>query len=220
MKKPRKPAQPQTRSLVSGGHVLEESIPINLLCDMAWRIVKKEDGHIVSRAAWSHALYWADWMIREAYRVRERDELEAEIAEQEWQDRWRTRKTILEPLLTADERKAGCVEFARGCQLITGIKKKADAVQKVELAWEDFLQYPREKLDQAQLGGWRIDRVAEALVKFQGIPKDNLRKPYEKTGRFKAKYQKQKEKILEKSKKVLAGSGGKKRPKRGGISRT
>ena len=217
MKKPRKPA---TRLLNAGGHDLGESIPIDLLCDMAWRIVKKEDGHKIENGAWTKSLYWADYLIREAYRVRERGELEAEIAEGEWQERWKTRKTILEPLLTADEKKAGFVEFARGCQLITGLKKKADAIQKVELAWEEFFQYPLEGWTQAQLGGWRLDRVAEALVKFQGIPKEKLRKRYEKSGQYRGEHQRRIEKKLEKTKKSLAGTAGKKRPKRRRISPT
>lgn len=197
---------------------MEESIRIDLLCDMAWRIVKKEDGHRIESGAWTKSLYWADWMIREAYRVRDTEELRAEIEEEEWAEKWRTRKDILEPLLTEDERNLGYVQFARGCQLITGLKKRTDAIQKVEFAWEEYLQYPWEALAQAQSGGWRLERLAEARVKFQGIPKESLRKRYEKSGEYTKERREQKKSA--KAKKVLVANDGKKRPKRGGISRT
>lgn len=217
MKKPSKPAKPPTRLLNAGGHELGESIPIALLCDMAWRIVKKEDGHKIERGAWIKSLDWADYLIRDAYRIRERNELDAEVEEQEWAEMWTTRKTVLEPLLTAEEKRVGYVEFARGCQLVTGLRKKADAILKVSLAWNDFLQYPEEKFYQAQDGGWRLERLAEARLRFQGIPKEKLRKPYEKSGEH-TKEQREKKKLAN-AKKVLAANDGKKSPKRGGISR-
>jgi hypothetical protein len=164
---------------------MTEPIPLELLCGMAWRIVPKEDDHKITQSAWTLSLHWADWMIREAYRVRETKALEEEVSEEEWQERWRTRKTILEPLLTEAEKKSKCVEFGRGCQLITGQKKRSDAALKVQRAWEEFLQYPWEGYERAQKYGWRIDRLAEAYVKYQSIPKHLLRKPYEKSGSYK-----------------------------------
>lgn len=202
---------------------MDEPIPLDLLCDMAWRITAKEDGHTVRFGAWIQCVHQADHMIREAYRVRERSALTAEIAEQDWQKQWQTRKAIIEPMLTPQERKATRVEFERGCQIITGIKKRREAVLKVDMVWTRFMWDENEvglaDWGDAQKKGWRLDDLAGAYLQYQSKPKHLLRKPYEKSGRFKPKYQKQKKKVLGGVKKTLAGQGNKKSPKRGGISR-
>ena len=193
---------------------MDEPIPLGLLCDMAWRIVVKEDGHAVKRGAWIQSVYQADWMIREAYRIRETTAIEEEINE----DLYDYGQKHIKPLLKSDD-FFGLVAFGRGCQIITGESKEQTAIQRFGLAYQGGWLAPRGDYSQFKTNGFELDDLAEHHKFFAKIPKNALRKPYERTGRFKTKYQNQKKKILEKSKKLLAGTVRKKRPNRGGISR-
>jgi hypothetical protein len=125
----------------------------------------------------------------------------------------------MSPNVTTDEKKTGQMSFDRGCRRITGLSKKEDAKRRFFFALPHINFLPKKPFDYYENNGFSLEEVLVFGKVIRDIPTKGLRKPYEKTGLFKPKSKKQKERKLEKAKKVLLGTSGEKRPKRGGISR-
>ena len=174
-----------------------EAVPLDLLCEMAWRLskdslsqgFKRWDGTVDHRleleealgGVWIQSLERADEMIREAIRVRQ-TERQKYFDTAKFQQ-WITAKVM--PLLTAEEKQTDKVSYVRGCQLITGLKKKADAMERFELLVEKNIQgFLWDSPSKFREQGFSVDDVARRVFKHQTLPKEIVRKPYEYTGRF------------------------------------
>jgi hypothetical protein len=179
-----------------------EVVPLDLLCAVAWRLAegslsqgfKHWDGTLDHRldleegldAVWIQSLERADDMIREAIRVRQMKS--QTYSGGEYFKQWTAEKIL--PLLTAEEKETNKVSYERGCQLITGLKKKRDATQRFELLTEvtgtDFFWDSAPKLRER---GFSVDELARRVRMHQELPKNLVRKPYQKSGRFARKPQ-------------------------------
>jgi hypothetical protein len=179
----KKPRTPTTRKHVPRQ---EEPLPLDLLCNMAWLLLAKDNGEGGDEMAWRRCLHKASNMIREA------KEIEAWTAafnriEREEDDRVSTREDEIFPTLTAAEQEDGRVSYERGCQIITGLKKKQDAVRKFENINRQS-DISERTTSQLRLAGFTLRKLAECKEIYSSMDPETrkiFRKPYEKSGRYK-----------------------------------
>lgn len=166
-------------------------IPIDLLCEMAWRLVKKSQTGQVDPLSWMESLKEAVGMIRTA------------IDATHWEERARSQrswlenlaKTKIKPLLTAREVSMNWISYERGCQIYTGIKKRADAVKRHETMHKDreiFMGGPAPcdfKRD-----GFAPEELAWMKWTYDHTPPSLRRKTYERAGRYRRNKQGRKRK--------------------------
>jgi hypothetical protein len=164
---------------------IEEPVPLDLLCNMAWLLLSKDngDGDGGEEMAWRRCCHKADTMIREA-REAQRWEIAFREIEQEDGDRVSEREEVIFQLLTPQEQDERWVSFERGCQIITGLKKKQDAVKKFA-AINAQTDISEQTTRQLRLKGFRLRLVAECQEIYESMPTEirkKFRKPYEKSG--------------------------------------
>lgn len=199
MKKPRK-ASPSRK---------EEPVPLDLLCNMAWLLLSKDSGDGGEEMAWRRCCHKADTMIRGA-RETQRWEIAFREIEQEQSDRVSEREKTIFQLLTPQEQDERWVSYERGCQIITGLKKKQDAVRKFEVI-NTRTDISEQTTRQLRLKGFRLQVVAECQEIYESMDPETrkkFRKPYEKSGDHTRGAKEGRKKISETVKKSLAGLGG------------
>jgi len=200
MKTPRKPTTPK--------HVprQEEPLPLDLLCNMAWLLLAKDDGEGGDEMAWRRCLHKADNMIREAKEVQAWMIMFKQL-EREESDRVSKREDAIFQRLTPAEQEERWVAYERGCQIITGLKKKQDAVRKFEVI-NAHTDISERRTSQLRLAGFPLRLVAECQEIFESWDEEirkKFRKAYEKSG----EYTEDAIKKRREAKKVLARSGRK-----------
>jgi hypothetical protein len=88
------------------------------------------------------------------------------------------------PIFSAAEKERGRVAFRRGCQLITGLKEPRDAERRFLFALEHIDILKREPFEHYRERGFTLAEVLEGQSALGKIPKNRVRKPYERTGNF------------------------------------
>lgn len=201
MKKPRKPTSPK--------HVprQEEPLPLDLLCNMAWLLLPKDSGEGGDEMVWRRCLHKADDMIREAKEVQAWT-IAFKTLEREEDERISKREDAIFQTLTPAEQEERWVSYERGCQIITGLKKKQDAVRKFEAinSQTDVSDFRTNR--ELRLKGFPLRLVAECREIFESWDSEirkKFRKTYEKSGRYKRDRKQNSGKV----KKSLAGPRGK-----------
>lgn len=160
-----------------------EPVPLDLLCNMAWRLLQKEAGEGDEETAWSHCLVKADKMIRSAKEMQNWT-VAFNQSESEYQERVLLRRDEIVSTLTAHEQEELWVSYERGCQIITGLKKKQDAVRKFE-AINSRTDISEQTTRQLRLKGFGLQLVAECQEIYESMDPETrkkFRKPYEKSG--------------------------------------
>jgi hypothetical protein len=180
MKKPRKPTTPK--------HVprQEEPLPLDLLCNMAWLLLPKDSGEGGDEMAWRRCLHKADDMIREAKEIQAWT-IAFKTLEREEDERISKREDVIFQTLTPAEQEERWVSYERGCQIITGLKKKQDAVRKFE-AINSRTDISEQRTTQLRLKGFPLRLVAKCQEMFESWGDEirkTFRKTYEKSGRYK-----------------------------------
>jgi hypothetical protein len=155
---------------------------------------------------WRYAFLLADNFIAEVKRLQSaRTEHEEAYAKEHrfWQD-WLNQENANVDItgLTLAERNNGLVSFRRACKLITGLKDGPDAERRFERIFTTRLVFPRRLQTEANLQPLEFYRdygfnlivlgiIREAWLK---LPKEKLRKGYEKSGRYRRNKQGRKKK--------------------------
>lgn len=83
---------------------------------------------------------------------------------------------------SSGEKKANHVSFRRGCQLITGLKDPRDAERRFLFALQHIRVLKRKPFEHYRDNGFTLGEVVEGYDKLRTVPKNKLRKPYERTG--------------------------------------
>jgi len=227
MKKPSKPTKrmvttPTISPASNSTDIKPDEIPLDLLCDMTHHIIryrKAEDAACLSET-WEEMVRLAVAFIMCAQAVRNGTALRWELGKQQ-RDLKRAHGEIMRllPDVKTEEKQTGKMNFARGCKHITGLRKKVDAERRFSLALPHLPIVSARPLKYYQKNGFTLEEAGAGKSFMRQIPKEKLRKPRETTGRYVGVHQRRIEKKLGKTKKSLAGAGGKKSSKRGGISR-
>jgi hypothetical protein len=227
MKKPRKPTnqmvvKPKTSPAFNSVDINPEEIPLDLLCDMTHHLIryKKAEDVVCGGDVWEKMVRVAVGFIMHAQAVRNGTALRWELGKRQG-DLKRTYGEIMRllPDVKTEEKQTGRMDFARGCKHITGLRKKEDAERRFSLALPHLLILSEKPLKYYQKNGFTLEEAGAGKSFMQRIPKKKLRKPRETTGKYVGVHQRRIEKKSGKTKKSLAGAGGKKSSKRGGISR-
>jgi hypothetical protein len=98
---------------------------------MAWLLLAKDNREGGDEMAWRRCLHKADDMIREAKEVQAWT-IAFKTLEREEDERISKCEDAIFQTLTPAEKEERWVSYERGCQIITGLKKKQDAVRKFE----------------------------------------------------------------------------------------
>jgi hypothetical protein len=214
MKKTRKPLK---SSALSSG-LVGNSIPLDLLCEMAWRVIDHENLDVSAEAQrrtgldqWRLAIVRARALIlRIPQYLRNCEQFDQFDDDNEQRSSELT--VEIQSKLNGKERDELRVAFERGCQLVTGIKKKRDAVTKFErLSDSGYLS--SVPTAQFRLKGFALPEIVELRLVYELMPRDFFRKPYQRTGRYRGKAKK----MSQQPKKSLSAIGGKKPAKSGKI---
>lgn len=149
----------------------EFQVPLDLLCDMAWRIARANSTRPVDTSAWCDAVREAYFLIRAANELREGMHENARpnpyVVDAEKKIR---------SLATEDEFLEQHFTFERGCQLITG-KRKAEATNLFRRACErGHLPIRQERLKDLETNGFPWEDMASLRAAFLGVRKPELRK--------------------------------------------
>lgn len=154
----------------------EFEVPLDLLCDMAWRIARVNSTRPVDTSAWCDAVREAYFLIRAANELREGIHKNARphpyVVDAEKKIR---------SLATEDEILEQHFTFERGCQLITGKiitgKKKAEVIDLFRRACErGHLPIDQERLKELETNGFPWEGMASLRAAFLGVRKPELRK--------------------------------------------
>lgn len=181
MKKPRKTKVVVPRKAKPSRR--EEPVPLDLLCNMAWLLLSKDSGDGGEEMAWRRCCHKADSMIRDARETQRWGTAFREI-EQEESDRVSEREEAIFQSLTPQERDDRWVSYERGCQIITGLKKKQDAVRKFE-AINARTDISEQTTKQLRLKGFYLRSVAKCQEIYESMDPETrkkFRKPYERSG--------------------------------------
>ena len=212
MKKTRKPLKSSALSL----GLEENHIPVDLLCEMAWRVIDHENLDVSAEAQnrtgrdqWRLAIARARELI---LKIPKYLRFYEEVDRYDDEDRQRSRELTgeIQSKLNDKERDELRVAFERGCQLITGIEKKRDAVTRFERL-NDSGYLSSDPTNQFRLGGFALSEIVELRLIYELMPREFSRKPYQRTGSYRGKAKKN----LQPPKKRLSAIGGKKPPKSG-----
>jgi len=166
-----KPAPKALPEEATPASTTEPAVPLDLLCDMAWRIAFARNSRPANRTEWWDALPDAHLFIQLADVFRKMKHQDAQPDTYvEHAD-----KTI-SALLTSEECAEFSVTFERGCQLITG-KKQADAIAVFRRACEwGYMDVGPEELIKYEAEGFFVGHLAELRAAFLRIRKPDLRK--------------------------------------------
>jgi hypothetical protein len=177
--------------------------PMDLLCDVAWKVAccNQRFSEAIPEALatppagkeallplWRQAVHLAHVMISEAKRENKQLAEEAAI-------RWGMISEDLEQYmafrdgsaLTTEEKERNSVSFRRGCKFITGLLDGRDAEKRFALVLPWLGRHTRKPvrpLDSYKSHGFSVAHLSMLLRAFKKLPKEALRKPYEKTGRY------------------------------------
>jgi len=91
-------------------------------------------------------------------------------------------KAVRLPLFSTKEKKDNRVAFRRGCQLITGLKDPRDAERRFLFALQHIFILKRKDFEHYRDRGFTMAEVLEGRSELGKIPKNKIRKPYERTG--------------------------------------
>jgi hypothetical protein len=177
--------------------------PMDLLCEVAWKIACFNQRFTESLPEalatpkvstkpllelWNQAVHLAHAMIDEAKRE---NKVLAEEAAIRWADisedtesYWTLAKGSA---LTTEEKEKHSVSFRRGCKLITGLLDGPDAEKRFAVVLPLLGQNLRRSarpLESYKLHGFSVAHLSQLVRAFKKLPKEALRKPYEKTGRY------------------------------------
>jgi hypothetical protein len=227
MKRPRKPIKqrapiPTTSPHSNAADIKPEEIPLDLLCDMTHHLIryKKAEDVATNGEVWEKMVQAAVGFIMHAQGVRNATALHLKLGEVQGDLKESHGKIMRHsPDVKTEEKEMGKMGFTRGCKHITGLRKKEDAERRFSLALPHLLILSDKPLKYYQKNGFTLEEAGAGKSFMRRIPKEKLRKPRETTGKYVGVHQRRIEKKLGKTKKSLAGAGGKKSPKRGGISR-
>lgn len=191
MKKPSKPIQKKTNSGSSqprsSARFTVDQIPLDVLCDMTHHLIRyrKAENEAMDPDFWSEMAYVAAYFIALAEASRDRLALKVEIE--------RSRKGLSEqmgeimrtlPDVKAQEKQTGRMGFSRGCKRITGLSKKEDAERRFYFVLEHLKLVSKQPFEHYQKNGFSLAEVGLMEREIQRLPKESIRKPYERTGRF------------------------------------
>lgn len=164
MKKDPPTSEPQVEQPISCQEK-EPSVPLDLLCNLAWRIVQARHALPTQPSnfdGWQDAVKSAYTMIQMANLHREkmhRDALPDPHVEKAVE--------VIRSKLTADELDLGVVPFGRGCRLITGVDKKQTAVDLFLRACEKgYMPISPRMLKDFEANGFFFDDMPELRTAF------------------------------------------------------
>jgi hypothetical protein len=86
------------------------------------------------------------------------------------------------PTFTDAEKRADRVTFRRGCQLITGLKDARDAEKRFFFALKHIKLLNPKPYEHYHSKGFTLAETLEGQSALGKIPKNKIRKPYERTG--------------------------------------
>lgn len=178
--------------------------PVAVVCDLAWRIASanktfkkniadaltdEDPRHAIleSGALWDRAVQVASELAHGAgFGSRTGDQLVAVLAQQASTVVAVGKLFIKEGLLTPQEIKEDRVSFRQGCRLITGLQDGPDAEKRFERVLPEMKSPLRvfKTHEEYKEQGFTMFDVAELNLGYAGLPAKTLRKPYEKTGRY------------------------------------
>ena len=150
----------------------ESSIPLDLLCDMAWRVAGARNALPPSTDAWCDAVRQAHFLIQLANELRKGFHTSAQPDTRVEH----AKRTILSSV-TEDEYDEQTVPFDKGCSLITGLKKRKEAVILFRRACErGYLSIDKDQLEKTEANGFDLGDMPDLRATFVRVPKPLLRK--------------------------------------------
>jgi hypothetical protein len=178
IKKTASPApEPETKRLIPKSL----NVPIDLLCDMAWRIAQAEGFPKKDMDYWSKCVREAFLLIKTACYVRRDLLFEIHQCLKKIDD-----IPEIAPFLNEEENISGIVPFDRGCQIATGLSKKKDAIARFRRAFFDgVVSEDQSRLAEYESRGFLVTDLPPLKRDFLRLrEKGLLRKPYERSGKY------------------------------------
>ena len=176
-----------------------EEEPLDLLCDLAWRLATSHS-FVETIEEWDYSPTTTQWStvwdkaVQEAgrmiHRARAHNMHRAKSSANFW--RWidKTRNGLAtlrkENKLTQAEEVMGRVSFRRGCKLITALSDGPDAEKRFLHAMQirSFASMGVGTDTEYKSKGFRLRDVVTFSDAYKNLPRSALRKPYEKSGRY------------------------------------
>jgi hypothetical protein len=179
--KPSKPnSDQQAAEGAASAEAVQEEIPLDLLCDIAWRIASARNALPADKVAWYRCVSEANDLIRAAIEVLQLEQHELKTKRYE-----KHAERELSSLLTEEEHIGDHVSFKRGCQLVTGVKDANDAEARFRRACaRGFLMVDGDTFADFETNGFHSSDLPALRVRYLGVDKRELRKEYELSGKF------------------------------------
>ncbi len=150
---------------------------------MAWRVASCDGPPSkLQKDKWEESVKMAFSMIHSACLMRRALILEILSGRQ----RLSSVVDMIVPHLTPEEDASGRVSFERGCQIVTGLKKKRDAVARFRnvAARDILLGVTPQTLKKFEADGFSIFHMPPIKRAFLRLSKTVLRKPYQRSGKY------------------------------------
>jgi hypothetical protein len=180
MKTPKPSSNQQAAEGAVSAEAVQKEIPLDLLCDMAWRIASARNALPADKVAWYRCVFEAKDLIRAAMEVLQLEQHQLKTTRYE-----KHAEQELSSLLTEEEYFGAPVSFKRGCQFVTGIKDANDAEARFRRACaRGFLMVDEDKFADFETNGFPSGDLPELRVRYLGVDKRELRKKYVLSGKF------------------------------------
>ncbi len=171
MKKKAPIAQPQAEQSASRKQE-GSSIPLDLLCDMAWRVAGARNALPPSTDSWRDAVREAHFLIQFANELRKGFYQDAQP-----DTRVQHAENTILSSVTPEEFTEQTVPFEKGCRLITGDERNDNAVILFRRACErGYLPLDPDQLKEIEANGFDLRDMPDLRATFLRVPRPFLRK--------------------------------------------
>ncbi len=147
----------------------EPSVPLDLLCDMAWRIVEARNA--LPAVAISQNIFSAEWKaaVEQSYSLIQLADLHRKKMHGDAQISPHVQNAVdtIKSKMRPEELEEDVVPFGRGCRLITGIDRKETAVDFFLRACEKgYMPISPRMLKNFETNGFAFDDMPELRASF------------------------------------------------------
>jgi hypothetical protein len=147
----------------------EPSVPLDLLCDMAWRIVEARNA--LPAVAISRPIFSDEWQaaVEQSYSLIQLADLHRKKMHRDAQISPHVQKAVdtIKSKMRPEELEEDVVPFGRGCRLITGIVKKQTAEALFRRACErGYMPISPKMLRNFETNGFAFDDMPELRAAF------------------------------------------------------
>lgn len=158
------------------GKEAELEIPLDLLCDMTWRVGGYDRPHHIDMREWLDHARKAYSLIRAVNTAKEAEELgesQARADEREIAQKWGGKLTLWESY-------EDHVSFEKGCLLLDRTKdpKGKDAIEKFRRAYDKGLLLSTNSMKKFEEEGFKLDELLTFDRVLSHIPASELRAEY------------------------------------------